>query len=269
MALHDRLLTLFCAQFDALPSLVTRAPGRVNLIGEHTDYNDGFVLPMAISRQTMVAIRPRGDAVIRLVAGDLDGARADFRLDAPITPDPAHGWSNYVRGVAALLQEQGLDLIGADIAILGDMPQGAGLSSSAALENAVGLALAAVAGRPDIDRTQLARIGQLAEHRFAGCQCGIMDQLVSARAAAGPAQPRAAASTADSAAATAPVSGSPAARAAGGCTAECETGDAAGACWPTGVGTSIGRSSAAHTAAAVTTLPRPRLRPVETRNGRA
>jgi galactokinase len=185
MALHDRLLTLFCAQFDALPSLVTRAPGRVNLIGEHTDYNDGFVLPMAISRQTMVAIRPRGDAVIRLVAGDLDGARADFRLDAPITPDPAHGWSNYVRGVAALLQEQGLDLIGADIAILGDMPQGAGLSSSAALENAVGLALAAVAGRPDIDRTQLARIGQLAEHRFAGCQCGIMDQLVSARAAAG------------------------------------------------------------------------------------
>lgn len=185
MTLHNRLLALFRTHFNAPPSLITRAPGRVNLIGEHTDYNDGFVLPMAISRQTMVAIRPRNDMMVQLVAGDLDYAHAVFRLDEQVTPDTVQGWTNYVRGMAAILQEQGVGLTGADIAILGDMPQGAGLSSSAALENAVGLALAAIAGQPDIDRTRLAQIGQLAEHRFAGCQCGIMDQLVSARAEAG------------------------------------------------------------------------------------
>ncbi len=185
MVLQDRLCALFRASFDAAPVLLTRAPGRVNLIGEHTDYNDGFVLPAAISHQTMVAIRPRNDAQIRIVAGDLDAARAQFAIDRDITPDPDMHWTNYIRGMVALLQAEGLDITGADIAIVGDMPQGAGLSSSAALENAVGLALAAMAGQPDIDRTLLAKIGQQTEHQFAGCQCGIMDQLVSARAEQG------------------------------------------------------------------------------------
>ncbi|WP_221794603.1 galactokinase [Aquisediminimonas sediminicola] len=180
--MQDRLHSLFRNSFDVAPGLMTRAPGRVNLIGEHTDYNDGFVLPAAISRQTMVAIKPRDDARIRIIAGDLDSARAEFAIDRPITPDPDAHWTNYIRGMAALLQAEGLDILGADIAIVGDMPQGAGLSSSAALENAVGLALAAIAGQPDIDRTLLAKIGQQTEHEFAGCQCGIMDQLVSARA---------------------------------------------------------------------------------------
>lgn len=179
------LTQLFRAQFGDAPDLVARAPGRVNLIGEHTDYNDGFVLPCAISRQTMVAARRRHDRQVRIIAGDLGGATTEFSLAAPITPDHAAPWSNYVRGVADGLLAAGLDLPGADLAIMGDMPQGAGLSSSAALENAAGLALAALAGKPDFDRSQLALIGQRAEHRFAGCQCGIMDQLASARAVAG------------------------------------------------------------------------------------
>jgi galactokinase len=175
---------LFRTEFGAAPTLFARAPGRVNLIGEHTDYNDGFVLPCAISKQTMVAVRPRDDRLVNIVAGDLDGAKTSFGLDA-IAPDDAAPWSNYVRGMASLLQAEGFDLPGVDMAILGDMPQGAGLSSSAALENASGLAFAALAGQPDIDRTRLAQIGQQTEHEFAGCNCGIMDQLVSARADAG------------------------------------------------------------------------------------
>ena len=181
----DALHQLFRESFGEAPALVARAPGRVNLIGEHTDYNDGFVLPCAISRQTMVAARRRDDRQVRIVAGDLGGATTAFSLAEPITPESTAPWSNYVRGVADGLLEAGLELPGADLAIIGDMPQGAGLSSSAALENAAGLALAALAGQPDFDRSRLALIGQRAEHRFAGCQCGIMDQLVSARAIAG------------------------------------------------------------------------------------
>lgn len=176
---------LFRTHFGSAPELVARAPGRVNLIGEHTDYNDGFVLPCAISRQTLVAARRRDDRQVRIVAGDLGGVTAAFSLAEPIAPDSEAPWSNYVRGVADGLLEAGLDLPGADLAIMGDMPQGAGLSSSAALENAAGLALAVLAGQPGFDRTRLALIGQRAEHRFAGCNCGIMDQLVSARAEAG------------------------------------------------------------------------------------
>lgn len=181
----EALTSLFRETYGALPELVARAPGRVNLIGEHTDYNDGFVLPCAISRQTMVAARRRNDGQVRIVAGDLGGATTSFSLAEPIMPDSAATWSNYVRGVADGLLEGGLALSGADLAIMGNMPQGAGLSSSAALENAAGLALAALAGQRDLDRTLLALIGQRAEHRFAGCQCGIMDQLVSARAVEG------------------------------------------------------------------------------------
>jgi galactokinase len=181
----EALNRLFQDSFDTSPALIARAPGRVNLIGEHTDYNDGFVLPCAISKQTMVAVRQRDDRMINIVAGDLDGARTSFALDTPILPDASAPWSNYVRGMASLLQAEGLDLPGVDMAILGDMPQGAGLSSSAALENASGLAFAALAGQPNLDRTRLALLGQRTEHEFAGCKCGIMDQLVSARADAG------------------------------------------------------------------------------------
>jgi galactokinase len=179
----------FIRHFNAAPTIIARAPGRVNLLGEHTDYNDGFVLPMAISRQTMVAARPNGTAMLNMVAADMGDARASIALDAPILTENDDGqsdhWVNYARGMAHLLRAAGVEIPGADVVIMGDMPQGAGLSSSAALEMALGLALCDLAGRGDIDRTLLAQIGQQCEHDFAGCACGIMDQLVSARGQSG------------------------------------------------------------------------------------
>jgi galactokinase len=174
----------FHAAFGDAPAFIAAAPGRVNLIGEHTDYNDGFVMPMGIGVGTLVAARPRTDGVLRVAALDLVEI-AEFPLASPVPHASAGDWSNYVRGVAAALAESGLALAGADLAIAGNVPQGAGLSSSASLEVATGLALAALAGAPGIDRTALALAGQSAEHQYAGCQCGIMDQLVSARAEAG------------------------------------------------------------------------------------
>ncbi len=177
--LKSRVLASFDAHFRGTPDLITRAPGRVNLIGEHTDYNDGFVLPMAINCQTMVAARARSDTLIRVHAVDLV-SQIEFSMDQPILPDENACWSNYVKGVAFALMANGMVLSGAEIAIAGDIPQGAGLSSSASLEMACGLAFAALAGHAEYDRTLLALAGQRAEHEFAGCQCGIMDQLVVA-----------------------------------------------------------------------------------------
>lgn len=177
--------TLFRQCFDAEADVVAYAPGRVNLIGEHTDYNDGFVLPCAIEKGTYVAVRTRPDRIGRIVAGNLNNAEALIDLSSPIQPDETTAWANYVRGMIHGLIADGLDIPGFDMAILGDIPRGAGLSSSASLEIASGLALATLAGQPDFDRTQLAQLGQLAEHHFADCQCGIMDQLVSARATEG------------------------------------------------------------------------------------
>ena len=182
--LETRVRSAFAEQFGGLPDFVARAPGRVNLIGEHTDYNDGFVLPMAIGRHAIAAMRARDDGEMRVYAADL-GRSSAFTLDSSLAACPVEGWSNYVRGVAAALTGQGLLLRGAEIVVAGDVPQGAGLSSSAALEVAAGLAFAALAGASDHDRTALALAGQRAEHDFAGCRCGIMDQLVSARAISG------------------------------------------------------------------------------------
>jgi galactokinase len=183
--LQQRLLATFLGAFDAAPTLVVQAPGRVNLIGEHTDYNDGFVLPCAIDFQTRVAIRPRTDAVVQVVASDYGQAMDRFDVDAPIERRSKPPWANYVRGVFAAMQERGLRLQGANLAIAGDVPQGAGLSSSASLEVAIALAVQQAQGLSSLTATDLALIGQRAENHFVGCQCGIMDQLVSARAQAG------------------------------------------------------------------------------------
>jgi galactokinase len=182
--LTDRLLAAFDAHYSGRPDVLARAPGRVNLIGEHTDYNDGFVLPMAIGCQTMVAARARNDDEVRLCAVDLDDATTQFSLREPIVPDQGAAWSNYVRGVADSLMHNGLKLRGADLVIAGNIPRGAGLSSSASLEIAAGLVFSTLAGQPEFDRTSLALAGQRAEHVFAGCHCGIMDQLVSAHGVA-------------------------------------------------------------------------------------
>ncbi len=178
-ALRRKVEIAFRDAFGAEPALFARAPGRVNLIGEHTDYNDGFVLPCAISAETLVAARPRRDGRVRVFAADYQ-SHDEFDLGAPFAPAPGKPWASYVRGMIRALLDDGQALTGADLAIGGDIPQGAGLSSSASLEVATGLAMAALAGAPDIDRTRLARIAQHAENAYAGCRCGIMDQLASA-----------------------------------------------------------------------------------------
>lgn len=154
------------------------APGRVNLIGEHTDYNDGFVLPCAIDYRIAIAASPRPDSLVRMVASNFDGQDSSFDLDGPIELDERAPWSNYVRGVANALLGRGHSLQGVDMAISGDVPLGAGLSSSAALEVVAGTLFARF-NDMDIDGTTLALIGQEAENKFVGINCGIMDQLIS------------------------------------------------------------------------------------------
>ena len=177
----ERVKRAFSERFGGTPDLIAQAPGRVNLIGEHTDYNDGFVLPMAIDRGTVVAARLAGSEV-RVYAADFD-EEDRFTFAERIADSPPGDWRNYVRGVIALLVEQEIAPQGIELVVAGDVPQGAGLSSSASLEVAVGLAVAKLAGI-DIDPTRLAQLAQRAENEFAGCACGIMDQLVSARAEA-------------------------------------------------------------------------------------
>ncbi len=178
-----RALTAYRAHFGGEPAHLVRAPGRVNLIGEHTDYNDGFVLPMAIDRETVVAVGPAPDGRIHSLACDFGADRDAFAPQLPVAPATAL-WANYVRGVAQALMADGTALAGAQLAIAGDVPLGSGLSSSAALEIAVGQALVTIAGGR-IDPTRLAQLAQSAENDFVGCACGIMDQLISARGRAG------------------------------------------------------------------------------------
>jgi galactokinase len=154
-----------------------RAPGRVNLIGEHTDYSGGFVLPMAIDRETAVAAAPRADRLVRVFSLNR-GEEMSFDLDRP--GEARRGlWLDYVEGVARALEGRGLRLGGADLLLLSDVPAGAGLSSSAALEVATGLALASVSGLR-VEPVELALAGQQAEHDYVGAQVGIMDQFVAA-----------------------------------------------------------------------------------------
>lgn len=178
--LVERVRQGFGAQFGREPDIIVHAPGRVNLIGEHTDYNDGFVLPCAIPFGTTVALARRADSKVEAVALDLDAA-AD-RFDLAIAPGRlAEGhWANHLRGVTTALPHFGFTTTGADIAIAGNVPQGAGLSSSASLGVALGLGLSTLAGSYEADRVALARAAQWSEHHYVGCACGIMDQLASA-----------------------------------------------------------------------------------------
>ena len=158
------------------------APGRVNLIGEHTDYNDGFVLPMAIDRGVAAAFAPGTGDLVRAHAMDFDETR-EFPLASLRATPPRRvpGWAGYVEGVAWALLNRGFEIRATDLALASNLPMGAGLSSSAALELAVARALVAVAGL-EWDAVAMAQAGQLAEHEFAGVPCGIMDQLASAAA---------------------------------------------------------------------------------------
>jgi galactokinase len=166
----------FTEMFSGEPRLFV-APGRVNLIGEHTDYNDGFVLPIAIDRRTIVAAKTRTDRVVRVHSRNA-GETREFDLDQPAMRMRRH-WLDYVEGVARCLEETGIRLSGADLLAQTDVPEGAGLSSSAAFEIATGLALQTLAGVP-VDRIKLALTAQRAEHTYVGTRCGIMDQFISA-----------------------------------------------------------------------------------------
>ncbi|MBU6269127.1 MAG: galactokinase [Sphingomonadales bacterium] len=174
----------FAAAFGHDPDIVARAPGRVNLIGEHTDYNDGFVLPAAIGVETRVAARRREDGVLRVLACDLDAAVAQFPLTAPFTASADQPWVDYVRGMTCALAARGANLCGADLAIAGTIPRGSGLSSSASLAVAVGTVFTALAGLA-IAPAEIARAAQAAECDHVGTRCGIMDQLASACGVAG------------------------------------------------------------------------------------
>ena len=171
----ETLTQSFETYFNAKPEFIVRAPGRVNLIGEHTDYNDGFVLPMAIDHAVWLALRPRNDKTVRLFSLDLE-TDAAFELDTLVKGDD---WAEYPKGVAYQLMKEGYVLRGFDAVMTGDVPRGAGLSSSAAVELAVARAFAAVSNFA-WDAPKMAKIAQKAENDWVGVNCGIMDQMASA-----------------------------------------------------------------------------------------
>ena len=159
------------------PEVVASAPGRVNLIGEHTDYNEGFVLPIAIGRYVRYVAAPRDDRQVNLVSLNFR-KRTSFSLDDIRRAEGDEAWSNYPRGVAWALQEKGIRLRGMDAVVHGDVPLGSGLSSSAAIEVATAVLFQALDGF-DLDGVSTALLCQMAENVFVGVNCGIMDQFIS------------------------------------------------------------------------------------------
>ena len=176
----QQLKQSFATHFNSESEIIVRAPGRVNLIGEHTDYNDGFVLPMAIDRAVWLALRPRDDGTVRLFSLDLEVDSA-FELHS-LTK--GSDWIEYPKSIAYELMKSGYELRGFDAVMTGDVPRGAGLSSSAAVELAVARAFAQVSGL-EWDAPKMARISQKAENEWVGVNCGIMDQMASAACKAG------------------------------------------------------------------------------------
>lgn len=170
---------LFTEKYQKAPTLNVYAPGRVNIIGEHTDYNDGFVMPCAINYGTSISGAPRQDHLFKVFAADLQESD-EFRLDQPIEPKANAKWTGYVRGVVKFIQERCPEFSqGADLVISGNVPLSSGLSSSASLEVAVGKFCQQLGNLP-LSHTDIALIGQKAENKFVGANCGNMDQLISA-----------------------------------------------------------------------------------------
>ena len=175
----ERACTRWQRRGGTEPTLITRAPGRVNLIGEHTDYNDGFVLPVALPFDIVIAGTALDQPMIEAWSEGFDPIRCDLDATAPV----ADGWGIYVHGMARLLAESGHKVGGWTACVVSDIPVGASLSSSAALKMAAGLASLAAAGE-QLDPTRLALVGQRVENELLGLPSGIMDQLVSASASA-------------------------------------------------------------------------------------
>lgn len=181
-----RLIAAFTAAYGHAPTRGVRAPGRVNLIGEHTDYNAGFCLPMAIDREVRMVLRPRRDRTVRVLSLEQPGGVVSFALSRAIAKAarPQDHWADYVKGCAQELLGARMPLVGVDLALSGDVPLGSGLSSSAALEVASIHALLAAA-RLKLPDEHIARLAQRAENRYVGVNCGILDQLSSACCVAG------------------------------------------------------------------------------------
>lgn len=171
----EKLKSEFTQKYGGKPRIF-RAPGRVNLIGEHTDYNDGFVMPCAIDFATFVAASTRTDRKIRVASSNFEG-EYEFDLNDP-NVEIDESWAKYVQGIAFILEKSGNRLQGANLLIDSDVPIGAGLSSSAALEISTGFALSSLSNI-ELEKWNLAKIGQTAEHEFAGVRSGIMDQFAS------------------------------------------------------------------------------------------
>ena len=177
MQAAERAAKLLKEKLGREAEVVSRAPGRVNIIGEHTDYNDGFVMPIATNLATYTAAAPRHDRTVRVYCGTAKET-VEFSLD-DLHPRGGGHWQDYLAGVAWSLCMEGLSLRGVDAAVVTDVPIGSGLSSSAALEVSWALALLATAGVEDIEPRKLARACQRAENDFVGMKCGIMDQIAS------------------------------------------------------------------------------------------
>lgn len=181
-AARDRAVATFHATWSGEPDVLVRAPGRVNLIGDHTDHQEGFVLPMAVDRDVWIAARASAEPRVEVVSAEESGVVA---LDVAPSRPPVNGWGAYVEGMLWALTGEGLELCGWQGALASDVPVGAGLSSSAALELAVGLAACAVSRVDAPAPTRLAQLAQRAENDWVGMNCGIMDQLSVARGRAG------------------------------------------------------------------------------------
>ena len=179
--LQDSLIEKFSEYYGSDPKFVIRAPGRVNIIGEHTDYNDGFVLPMAIDRAIWIALQPRQDRQVKLYSMDFD-QEASFDFNQLVKVDA--NWIEYIKGVAWVLEQAGYVLSGWEGVLAGDIPIGAGLSSSAALEIATACAFSAV-GKWPWEPLAMAKLGKKVENIWMGVNSGIMDQLISAVGKAG------------------------------------------------------------------------------------
>lgn len=181
--IQETVLQKFEQIYGEPPRILVRAPGRVNLIGEHTDYNDGFVLPLAIDRAIWIALRPVDERIVRVNLLDYEDESAhSFSLDT-LEKGP-HGPLEYIKGMAWALQSEGYGLHGWEGVVSGDVPIGAGLSSSAALEMAVGQAFASASGFL-FDPPAMAKLGQKTENQWIGVNSGIMDQMISAAGEAG------------------------------------------------------------------------------------
>ena len=178
----DDVRSRFIEHFDGSTGSVYTAPGRINLIGEHTDYNDGFVFPGAVQQCIIAEIKQNGTRTVRAYSIDLKDY-TEFCLDDEKGPNAT--WARYIFGVCREMMALGVPVQGFNTAFAGDVPLGAGMSSSAALESAFAFALNDIWGGNKIEKMELARVGQRTEHKYVGCNCGIMDQFASVHGKAG------------------------------------------------------------------------------------